>query len=75
MSNELRVTMRHVHACNLCSRGAANKLKALGFSRTEIMDILKNGIPVSQAARLNDAQMDMLIKKAYELEARDKGEV
>lgn len=74
MSSGIRVTMRHVHACNMCSRGAVNKLKSLGFDRSRIMDILKNGIPIEEASKLNDAQMNMLVEKAIELHKRDKEE-
>lgn len=62
--SELRVTMAHVHASGMCSRGAAAKLKSLGYERKRIMDILKNGIPITEAQMLGDGQMNILIAKA-----------
>lgn len=61
---EIRVTMQDVHATSMCSRGAVNKLKSLGFDRARITDILQNGLPVSEARMLGDAQMDILIASA-----------
>lgn len=64
MNDELMVTVADAHACHLCSRGIANKLYSLGFERKQVMDILRNGMPISQARRLNDAQMNAVIEKA-----------
>ncbi|MGP1665640.1 MAG: hypothetical protein ACTS5I_06980 [Rhodanobacter sp.] len=56
--------MQDVHATGMCSRGAVAKLKSLGFERQRIMDILQNGIPVSEARMLGDGQMDILVASA-----------
>lgn len=69
---ELRVTMQDVHATGMCSRGAAAKLRSLGYGRERIIDILRNGIPVSEARMLGDGQMDILIANA---EKRAAGEI
>lgn len=68
---ELRITMRHAQAAGMCSRGAVKKMRALGFSQEKIHDVLKNGLPLSEARLLGDAQMDKIIAKALEQEAQN----
>lgn len=61
---EPRVTVADAHACLLCSRGIANKLSSLGYERKRIMEILREGMPISEARMLNDAQMNDVVEKA-----------
>lgn len=69
--DDLMVTVADAHACNLCSRGIANKLESLGYDRRRIMDILRNGMPLSEASRLNDGQMNAVIEKALIRQQRE----
>lgn len=68
--NEIMVTTADAHACNLCSRGIANKLKTLGYDRKRIMEVLKDGMPISEARRLNDGQINAVIEKAIQRHER-----
>lgn len=61
---EKRITLAHIHAAGLCSTGGVSKLKALGFTRAEIRDALKNGIPLEQAKSYHDAMVDKVIEIA-----------
>lgn len=62
--SDLRVTMVDVYETRMCASGAVGKLKALGYDRNRIRDILKNGIPIDEARNLGDGQMDILIANA-----------
>lgn len=70
MSSDVRVTMKDVHECGMCSAGAAAKLRHLGFDRDRIRDILRNGISVDEASALGDGQFDLLVENAIK---RHKG--
>lgn len=64
--------MGTVQAAGMCARGAANKLTALGYDRARIRDIITNGIPVSEAERVGDGLMDILVAKAREMHAESE---
>ena len=64
MNNDVKVQMIDVHQCGMCSRGAATKLRLLGFERDRIRDILRNGISVDEVRSLGDAQFDLLADNA-----------
>lgn len=70
MKEQIMITVADAHASNLCSRGLANKLKSLGYSRTQVMHYLKYGMPIEEARALNDAQVDAVIKRALQLRER-----
>lgn len=71
--DDFKVTVADAHACNLCSRGIAKKLESLGYDRRRIMDILRNGMPLGEARRLNDGQMNAVIEKALIRKQRENG--
>lgn len=67
---DIVITVADAHACNLCSRGIANKLKSLGYDRKNTLRVLKEGMTVREARMLNDAQINAVINKAIELRSR-----
>lgn len=73
MADELRITMKHAQAARLCSRGVVRKMKLMGYPPEKIKDLLQNGMPISEARLIGDAQIDKIIEKALEME-RENGE-
>lgn len=52
MDDEIIVTMEHVHAAGMCSRGARQWFAYLGLNYA---DFLANGMPISRVEEIGDA--------------------
>lgn len=50
--SEIKVTMRHVRKCKMCSRGARSFFERHGLDWTEF---LKQGVPVEDLEQTGDA--------------------
>ena len=54
---EIIVTMKHVRAANMCSRGARQWFASRGL---DYNDFLKNGLPISRVDAIGDALADII---------------
>lgn len=58
---ETRVRLRHLKPAGYCARGARYKLSILGL---DWRGFVKDGIPVSELQRFDDAQVKRMIEVA-----------
>lgn len=66
------ITVAHVRAAKLCSRGLVNRMKRLGMTSEQIQYALQNGMPEEEVRQYGDAQMEIVIALAHRMEAEKR---
>lgn len=66
----MRITIQHVRKAGLCARGYVQWARSKGFTRDQIRDHLKNGMPIEEAEALNDPFANRVIAVAKAEAAR-----